>query len=293
MDFWAQHKDFVLRVAAGFGIFLVALIARGITYGDELEAGERINKRAVGDLKKMKIVKSSDVADLEENAKKLIRNADALRGQIGFDISDPEALKAELIKRTLGYLRTYRETRDATKRDNDAQNYSQAIAANVNGGFGQLRLTARDELVEEASERNIRVEGVGFDAVTTLEDEELLKYLLQLELVARLARYCIDAGVTAIEEIRIETKDHETIPGANPAFLYEYTVRFGFRGSVKATAEVLNKLNDAPAVPMRGLSLERTSRPADHLIVEMQLLAVAADTSVPFIVLEDDKEKGQ
>ena len=31
MDFWPQHKDFVLRVLAGFGVFLVALIARGIT----------------------------------------------------------------------------------------------------------------------------------------------------------------------------------------------------------------------------------------------------------------------
>ena len=36
MDFWAQHKDFVLKVLAGVGVFLVALIARGVVYGDEL-----------------------------------------------------------------------------------------------------------------------------------------------------------------------------------------------------------------------------------------------------------------
>ena len=36
MDFGAQHKDFVLKVLAGFGVFLVALIARGVCYGDDL-----------------------------------------------------------------------------------------------------------------------------------------------------------------------------------------------------------------------------------------------------------------
>ncbi len=37
MDFWAQHKDFVLKILAGLGVFIVAIIARRITYGDELE----------------------------------------------------------------------------------------------------------------------------------------------------------------------------------------------------------------------------------------------------------------
>ena len=40
MDFWAQHKDFVLKVLAGFAVFVVALIARGVVYGDDLEQGQ-------------------------------------------------------------------------------------------------------------------------------------------------------------------------------------------------------------------------------------------------------------
>ena len=284
MDFWAQHKDFVLKVAAGFGVFLVALIARGIVYGDELELAQRKNSKLSGDVKRMRIANIRDIQGLEGDAKALEKNAGTIVGQIGWK-GTVEDLDSKLIERTLGYLRKYRE--DPGQLKPAAAQARQAILDNLNGGFGQLRLTVEDDLADECAADNIRVEdGFGFQNVTELQSGELEKYLIQLELATRVVRYCIDAKVAGIEEVRIDTKGGLPIAGANPDFLREFAVRVRFRGEQGAVLKVLERLaSESPAAPLRGLRMDRSTRPRDHLLVEVSVLAVAAtvDGTVPFV----------
>lgn len=286
MDFWAQHKDFVLKVLAGLGVFLVALIARGITYGDELENAKRKNLGLASKMGKMKIADVTQIRSLEQNRKALESNVETMLGQIGWNSADA-GLAGNLVRRILGYTRAYER---GPGLDAAAARDLEAIRANIDGGFGQLRLKVRDDLVEEANERNITLaEGLGFQSVTQLDEAELLKYLMQLELSARLARYCIDAGVLAIDEMRIETKTHEAIPGANPEFLQEHTVTIAFRSSQPALIQILNRLEerDDKRVPWRDLKVTRLQRPADHLGVELTVLALAANPGVSFAAEEE------
>jgi hypothetical protein len=230
------------------------------------------------------------VRTLQEDAEKLHANVRELAAAIGWDAADPE-LGLALIRRTLSYLPRYRgATPEAI--DADARLKRDAIRDNLNGGFGELRLLVRDELIDEANVQNIRVgEGIGFETVIDLQPEDLLQYLLQLELVARIVHYAIDARADAIEDLRIETrKDIEVIPGAHPDFLREYPVQVRFRCSKDALARILNRLDaEAPAVPLRDLRIDRSDRPLNHVVVHITALAVATSTEVPFDAPPEEK----
>ncbi|MHC4547194.1 MAG: hypothetical protein ACYTEZ_00320 [Planctomycetota bacterium] len=291
MDFWAQHKDFVLKVLAGFGVFLVALIARGITYGDELENAAKRNSTLSAKIRRMKIAGIGNISALESNAAELKGNASAILDEIGWNAAD-EGLELKLVERALRNMRRFRNQGDAAVAE-EAQLRRAAIRDDTNGGFGQLRLMVRDDMLEEAGEKNIALgAGIGFESVIQLDDEELLKYLLQLELASRLVRYAIDARVDSLEGIRItERAKREVIPGANPEFLREYPVLISFRASQKETAQILNRLeNESPRVPLRSLRVDRETRPPDTLRVELTTLAVAANPEVPFVL--EEKEEG-
>ncbi|MHC4959685.1 MAG: hypothetical protein ACYTGN_15070 [Planctomycetota bacterium] len=281
MDFWAQHKDFVLKILAGFGVFLVALIARGIAFGDELEDASKENRKLSSEIKAMKIATPSEIRGLEGARDKLKVNARNISAQIAW-VGTAEELEPKLIERALGYLRPNRE--DPQRLPAAVRLAQDAIRANLNGGFGELRGAIEDELVNEASEKNIRIErDLGFAQITELQPEELEKYLLQLELATRVVRYCIDAEVDAIEEIRVEQRGTTVIPGGNPEFLREYPVRIRFRASQAAMLKVFRALdNNKPTAPDRGVSIERTERPRDHVIVEATLLAIAVNLDAGF-----------
>ncbi len=287
MDFWAQHKDFILKILAGVGVFLVALIARSITYGDELENAQAANRSLAAKIRALKVAKESEIQALQADADRLEANARALTGQIGWDLSD-DRLEQKLLRRIVGYLREYaQQGDDAILRA--VEDFRSGIQQDINGGFGRLRLRVTQELVDEAKEKGIKVEkdreGIGFGAVTEMAEDELTMYLLQLELVARVARAAIDARVDSFDEVRITTSRgrEPVIPGANPGFLQQYEVTIGFSASQEAARAVLNRLEEgAPNVPITGLSLGRVKRPADHLSVELTLLAIAANPDVQF-----------
>jgi hypothetical protein len=294
VDFWAQHKDFVLKVLAGLGIFLVALIARGIAFGEDPEMQKGRNAALANDLATIKLASRETTRQLTANTEKLRSNAAELTGQVGFNAGN-EDLESVLIRRTLSYLRRYRGA-PASQVASEADGYRADMSANLNGGFGQLRLTARDELREEANENNVRFEeSIGFENVVSIESsEDLRKYLLQLELVTRVIRLLIDARVDLIEDLDISrTQRDATIPDANPEFLQEHAVTIVFVCSVRALDEVVNSLaSNRPVVPWREVNMERVQRPPDHLRVTLKLLALAANPEVPFVAPEDE-EGGQ
>jgi len=293
VDFWAQHKDFILRILAGVGVFLVALIARSITYGDELEAEQAKNSSLVQKIASTPVAREARIQELEADASRLHDNAKSLASQVGWDLGD-EGLRQKLLERILRTTRKYsRGSEEAVKRA--AEDFRAALRENLNGGFGQLRLMVRQELVDEASERNIKVEeGIGFRDVIDLEPEQLIQYLLQLELVARVARYAIDARVDSVEEIKIEqagSRREEVIPGANPEFIEEYEVTIALTASQKAIRTIVDRLEqELPRPAVTGLRAARVRRPADHLAIELVLRATAANPDVPFAAPET-KEK--
>lgn len=292
MDFWAQHKDFVLKVLLGFGVFLVALIARGFTYGDELDVATKENRGNTAKIRRTKVAKLTDIARLEEDAKRLAANAKAITAEIGWDSAD-QTLELKLIERILGYMRRYQGA-GAGQLAVEAGRRHRAIRDDTNGGFGQLRLMVRDDLVEEAGEKNIALgTGIGYENLVQFDDSELLKYLLQLELAVRVVRYAIDARVDSLEEVRItERTKREVIPGANKEFLQEFPVRVVFTSGQAAALEIINNLEQKmPRVPIRAMSAERAPRPADHILIELTVMAVAANPELPFI--DEEKEEGQ
>jgi hypothetical protein len=283
MDFWAQHKDFILKVLAGVGVFLVALIARGITYGDELENEQARNSLLAREIKSKQIPKVPEILELDAIASRLQENAKTIADQVGWN-TGKKGIEQTLLERILRYTRKYARESEANVA-RAAEEARTAIRENLNGGFGQLRLMVRKELLEEANERNIKAENLGFESVIELDQGELMQYLLQLELVARVARYAIDARVDAMGDIVITTgkSQREVIPGANPDFLQEYEVKLTLTGSEKALGTILNRLEEEmPRPALTGLVLTRLPRPADRLTAEMTLLATASDPEMPF-----------
>jgi len=292
VDFWAQHKDFVVKVLLGFGVFLVALIARGITYGDELDDAKKENGTATSKIRRTKVARLSDIGQLEADAERLAANAKAITSEIGWNSAN-QALELKLIQRTLGYMRRYQGV-GAGQLAAEAGRRHRAIRDDTNGGFGQLRLMVRDDLVEEAGEKNISLgTGIGYENLVQFDDSELLKYLLQLELAARVVRYAIEARVDSLEGIRItERTKREVIPGANKEFLQEYAVSVTFTSGQKAALDILNNLErNLPRVPIRAFSAERAPRPADHILIELTVMAVAANPELRFV--DEEKEEGQ
>ncbi|MHC4817907.1 MAG: hypothetical protein ACYTF8_07620 [Planctomycetota bacterium] len=291
MDFWAQHKDFVLKVLLGFGVFLVALIARGITYGDEVDVARKANSGAAAKIRRTKIASLTAISQIEADAARLAANAQAITKEIGWNAAD-EALELKLIQRTLSYMRRY-QGEGARELTAEADRRRQAIRDDTNGGFGQLRLMVRDDMLEEAGEKNIDLGSIGYENLVQFDDSELLKYLLQLELAARVVRYAIDARVDSLEGVRItERAKREVVPGANKEFLQEYAVQVSFTSGQKAALDVLNRLErDLPRAPLRAFQAERAARPADHIVVELTVMAVAANPEVPFV--DEEKEESQ
>jgi len=286
VDFWAQHKDFILKVLAGVGVFLVALIARSITYGDDLENALAENSALEGRIRSMRIAPVTQIEAVERDADRLQANAEQITQQIGWSLE--ESVEQKLLERILRYTRRYARA-DAATLTADAAAFRQALGEDLNGGFAQLRLSVRQELVEEASERNIKIlEGIGYDNVTELESDELLQYLMQLELVARAVRYAIDAGVDSVEEVRITGRRRsDVIPDANPEFLAEYPVTIVFAASQKALLQVLDRFDmpsEGPRPPLTALRVERLKRPVDHVGVTLTLCATAANPKVKFAV---------
>lgn len=280
MDFWAQHKEFVLKVLAGLGIFLVALIARGVTFGDDLKVERAANKTLELEIKKLKVPPPAVTRTLEENARKLKENANQLIEQIGFNGSKDD-FELNLIRRTLGYLRRYKDA-PADQIARDADGYWADIRANLNGGFGHLRLNVRDELRDEAGEMAIELADVGYGSVTNIESpDELRMYLLQLELVARLVRSMIDARVSLIEEMRITTKADTPIQDVNEEFLQEYAVSATFLCPQAAARRVYNELaTRTPMVPWRTFQVQQVKRLKDHVRVELVAMALSANPEV-------------
>jgi hypothetical protein len=291
VDFWAQHKDFILKILAGVGVFLVALIARSITYGDELEKEQQLNTSRASKIRNMKVPNENEIDELRKDATRLEANARTLAGQVGWDGSD-DRLEQKLLRRIVGCTRTSAQGgEEAVQRR--AEDFRGVIQQDLNSGFGQLRIMVQQELIEEAREKGIRIgekaQGIGFEQVTSMNDDERLQYLLQLELVARAVRAAIDVRVHSLDTVQITTQRRRdaAIPGANPEFLQEYEVDFGFTASQDAAREVINRLEaEPPHVPMTELHALRVKRPEDFLAVDVKLLAVVANADKSFAAEE-------
>ncbi len=304
MDFWAQHKDFILKVLAGFGVFLVALIARGIVYGDDLETAQSRNKKFANQIKSKKVVPRRKVAELNRAAKQLQANVETLAKEIGWDASNERELRRALLATTFRRLIALGVGNEGDSPEDLARIVDENFDVNLNGTFGALRLRVRDDVLLEAGERNVALpeDGLGFGQLVSIESGDLLKYLLQLELMTRVLTNALgmeirdaETGrkemlrVEAIEEVRIDTQDTTAPPlggGVNPQFLREYEVRMVVRGDERTILSLINQLEASrPRVPIRSMRAER--RPRGMIAMELRMLAVAVNTGVDFAATEE------
>ena len=292
MDFWAQHKDFVLKILAGFGVYLVALIARGVVYGDELEEATAENIGLSSQIRARQLLDSRAIDGLDRDSEALEKNIEDLSSQIGWDLRRSD-FDLVLIRRSLSYLSRFQgEDADQSALDAEAQTYRKLIRADLDGGFGQLRHNVKDDLLEEANEKGVRLgAGLGYSQITSISEEELNGYLMQLELAARVVRYSIDARVDAIEEIRLEKEPKEPIPGANPKFFQQYAVDFFIVGEQEDIGQILGRLQKTrPNPPLKLVQLTRLKQPRDHVKAQITVLACATDPDQPF---KKPEEKGK
>jgi hypothetical protein len=304
VDFWAQHKDFILKVLAGFGVFLVALIARGVVLGDDLERAESRGSTFASKVRRNDVVSPAKVSELNRAAEQLDAQTERLATEIGWDATDERALQRRLLERVLERIVEARDLPDDPKEL--AGRVQQSLAVNLNGAFGELRLRLREEMLDEAAERSVGVpeDGLGFGSLVSIEPVDLTKYLLQLELVSRVTHAALGmeirrggktmtVAMNQIAEVRIDTQDETPppIPGANPNLLREYVVRFRLRGNEVAVLELLNRLDDpkyGPRVPIRALKAERRER--DLVDLELRLVAVAVQPDAAYTVSSEAKE---
>jgi len=224
--------------------------------------------------------------------------------EIGFDGSDEKALRKTLLTRVFDRLIKLRGGAGETA-EQLATRVLDSFDVNLNGTFGALRLRARDEIIDEAGERNVGLpeDGLGFQSLVSIEAGDLLKYLLQLELVTRVVSDALGMEVrikgggketirvVAIEEVRIDTQETTAPPlgpGVNPQFLREYEVRITLLGDEASIIEILNRLETgSPRVPVR--EMEARKGPRNLIRIELHLLAVATNIDVPFEASTEEK----
>jgi len=293
VDFWAQHKDFVLRILAGFAVFLVALIARGVAYGDDLEDAESQNRSLKSKIKQLKLRAPKDTNRLNTDADKLNANAETIAKQFAWDRSRSD-LDLTLIKRTFAHLRRFKDNPEGLALAAPAARAS--ISADLNGGFGQLRLNVRDELEEEANERGCRLgNGLGFGDIVRIEENQLIQYLVQLELAARIVRYSIDSGVSHVDEIRVDSERDDAVPGVHKEVLEQYDMTFYIRSEQESIGKILSRLqySKPPGGALSLLVVDRVDKSEDQVKVEFGILCCAVRTDVPFVVKDESKGGGQ
>jgi hypothetical protein len=205
--FWQENKRFLGLVAAGLVLFLLGELAIGAAFGDDLAAQRRALSTATRNLSGESFYGRQEL----ERAR-----------------ADNEALKGALdqLARAVAF-----ETRAPFRLD--------PARGSASSQYFAAASRTRDELVALAGRADLRLpETVGLPALSPTRDEEIERHLEALDLIDRVVRLCVDAGVERIDTIDI-TLDPALSSRQGVGFLERTRIAFKLSGDPTALQRLL------------------------------------------------------
>lgn len=246
-DIWQAHKRFILGVAAGFIVFLIAQSVVGSTWNVQA-----VRTQALGTysrMRKLEVPRPSELSAVEREA----------------------AEYQEILERECAFM--HYET---------PERYRLPPRGSPDLIFNELREDAVRGLVNGARRRNIEVDPtLGLEAFTPTGREAIQRSLRGLAIVEQVVLNAVDHGVDAVDEIRIQ-KAPGRKRGKESAFVAGLEVSFRIRGSTPAIAGLI----DALARPAEGegylsfveydLQIDDKD-PAGRLILDLKVAGLTID----------------
>lgn len=249
--YWQENRTFVLRVAGGFVVFLIALAIIDATVGSAVSSQRRLVTAAQTKLNQPSFTSADEQMAREDNR--------ALT-----------ELLAELEQRVDFAPRDGFRPIDAPV---TAGRYLDAVA-NVREGL--LPLARRRGMVLDPT--------LGLPEQSPTREEELARYLDGLDVVDRLVRLAVELGVERIEKVRIRL-DPGLFGREGLGYVERTKVELSASGRSAPLLALTQRLARLPGQPLfvDSAALEASRQRADEARLELVLLAprVARSAKTP------------
>ncbi len=240
--YWQENKRFVTVVVAGLFAFLIGMLLVSSFVGDELRSQRRALDAARRQLEKPMLAQSDLAAAEDEN--------EALRSAAG------------VLARAVQFQPRERFRLDG---NSSASNRYFATVADL-----------RDELLPLAGRSDLSLPpDLGLPALAPTREEEIERYLDALDVVDRVVRLAIDAGVPRVEEIRIQL-DPALLSGRGLGRIERTKVVFKFAGPPEPLARLCvltQSPRDEGVLLIHELDARRSGKKRDELSATITFVA--------------------
>ena len=239
--YWQENRTFVLRVAGGFVLFLVALLIIDSTVGGDVAAQRRLVTSAQSKLNQPSFT-SADEQRAREDNRALLDLLAELEQRV--DFAPREGFRPKSAAVTAG-------------------RYLDAVA---NVRMSLLPLARRRGMVLDPT--------LGLPEQSPTREEELARYLDGLDLVDRLVRVAVELGVERIEKVRIRL-DPGLFGREGLGYVERTRVEFSASGRSAPLLALMQRLARLPGQPLfvDSAALEASRQRADEARLELVLLA--------------------
>jgi hypothetical protein len=274
-NIWQQHKDFILKILGGLGVLLVfwiiwsSLTSESVADVKELNEGkaERLAARPVPD--------RSTIAAFQSAVEKLKVRVQNMAARVG-EVRKGEDLRIGLIHDILNEI---------GKGDDESRRVFDGLArSSPKACLSRLKGAAVEYLVGRAGLSNVLLdEGLGLERLT-IQDAEVDRYLIALDLIIKVVEIGIEEEVYEIKNISIGTPPGGRFEGTE-VFLREYPVNMKVRGPSANVLRFIERLSDPerfiPVDQLRSFAPERSEREQGVVVADLDLMALAIDPDSP------------
>lgn len=240
--YWQENKRFVTTVAAGLFVFLIGMLLVSSFVGDDLRSQRRALDTARRQLAKPMLGQADLSAAEEEN--------EALR----------EA--AAVLARSVQFR--------------PRERFQLAGSGSASSRYFATVADLRDELIPLAGRSSLALPpDLGLPALAPTREEEVVRYLDALDVVDRVVRLAIDAGVERIEEIRIQL-DPALLSGRGLGRVERTKVSFEFAGApgpLVRLVELSQVGRDEGVLLVHEVDARRSSRKSDEVSATITFVA--------------------
>lgn len=233
-----KHRTFVISVAAGGLVFLLALLLRGCAVYDKdlglsratvLRKSEELTKEPVPDERYLR------------DADRVVEAADARVADLARRIgrtSGGEALWEECIADVLRVI-----GKDTPERRKDIMERARRLPS---AAFSLLLEEARTVFSERAAAAEVEVvpQELGFEQV---QEANFARSLAAMAAMARVVDRAISLGVQRVETIAVGSSQAASGGTEEDPFLRSQLIRFRFSGEPGVLAELVKSVNDVDA----------------------------------------------
>lgn len=252
-DIWQEHKRFILTVAVGCLVFLIAnLTVTSIYEGDLTSANAR------------------SVSTRRELAKPLFGPRDRTRAQEQNDG----------LREALDELRERVAFRPRQEFLLDPDGGAESIQ------YQRIASRVRDDLLPRAARANLALEDtLGLPALSPTEAYKIERYLEALDVVERSVRLAIDSGVARVDDIAIKL-DPSLLSREGTGTVERTKISFEMVGPSLAMTRFLNATQRADTAALMIHEFELTAKRPEE--TRLTLVLVVARVGDALVQLEED-----